>query len=193
MTENNLDSTKSASADIDFTLSYYKPKILDAIVKIWDSKKRPDLDSIFLHISKNEASNIDKDIVQILFSKLIDSNVITVKKTKVGQQSLFLTKDAAAIPTEDNTVFISLNDGCQDATPTDPNYIDLSVTKRKDSGNTKPNPTRNHSFLSLELFNTFYDDILNINITLTTSYKISVQIKYDGKALKTKLNPSKVK
>ena len=66
MTENNLDSTNSVSADIDFTLSNYKPKILDATVKIRDSKKRPDLDSIFHDISRNEASNTDKDTVQIL-------------------------------------------------------------------------------------------------------------------------------
>ena len=39
MTENNLDSTKSVPADIEFTLSNYKSKILDAIVKIRDSKK----------------------------------------------------------------------------------------------------------------------------------------------------------
>ena len=89
--------------------------------------------------------------------------------------SLFLTKDATAIPTEDNTVFIGLNDGCQDATPADPNDNDLSVTKPKDSGNTKPNPTSNHSFVSLELFNTFYDDYIEYKLTM--SYKISVQIK----------------
>ena len=91
---------------------------------------------------------------------MIDSNVITVKKTKLYQQSLFLTKDATTIPTEDNTVFISLNDGCQDATPADPNYIDLSVTKPKGSGNTKPNPTSNYNFVSLELFKTFCDDYI---------------------------------
>ena len=74
MTKNNLDSTKSVPADIDFTLSKYKPKIVDAIVKIRDS--------IFRDISRSEASSIDKDTAQILISKLIDSNVITVKKTK---------------------------------------------------------------------------------------------------------------
>ena len=84
MMENNLDSTKSVPADIEFTLSYYKPKILDAIVKILDSKKRPDLDPTFHDISRNEAANIDKDTVQILISKLIDSNVITVNKAKQG-------------------------------------------------------------------------------------------------------------
>ena len=107
MMEINLDSTKSFSADIDFALGNYKPKILDNIFKIRDSKKRPDLDSIFHDISRNEASNIDKDTGEILISKLIDSNVITVKKTKQGQKSLFLTKDATAIPTEDNAVFFS--------------------------------------------------------------------------------------
>ena len=107
MMEINLDSTKSFSADIDFALGNYKPKILDNIFKIRDFKKRPDLDSIFHDISRNEASNIDKDTGEILISKLIDSNVITVKKTKQGQKSLFLTKDATAIPTEDNAVFFS--------------------------------------------------------------------------------------
>ena len=33
------DKVWSFSADIDFTLRYYKPKILDAIVRIRDSKK----------------------------------------------------------------------------------------------------------------------------------------------------------
>ena len=104
MTENNLDSAKSVPADIESTLSNYKPKILDAIVKIRDSKKRPALDSIFHDISRNEASNIDKDTVQILISKLIASNVITVNKTKQGQKSFFLTKDATAILTKDNII-----------------------------------------------------------------------------------------
>ena len=53
MTENNLDSAKSVPADIEFTLSNFKPKILDAIVKIRDSKKRPGQDSIFHDISRN--------------------------------------------------------------------------------------------------------------------------------------------
>ena len=93
---------------------------------------------------------------------MIDSNVITVKKTKQGQKSLFLTKDGTAILTEDNTVSISSNDGSKDATPVDANDIDLNVTNTKpnDSGNTKLNPTSNHNFVSLELFNTFYDDYI---------------------------------
>ena len=45
-------------------------------------------------------------------------------------------------------------------TPADPNDTTLSVTKPKDSGNTKPNLTSNHNFFSLELFSTFYDDYI---------------------------------
>ena len=55
--------------------------------------------------------NIDEGTVQILISKLIDSNVITVKKTKEGQKSFFfLTKYTMAIPAKDNAVSINLND-----------------------------------------------------------------------------------
>ena len=55
MTENNLGSANSVPADIEFKLSNYEPKILDAIVKIRDSKKRLDIDSIFHDISRNKA------------------------------------------------------------------------------------------------------------------------------------------
>ena len=136
----------------------FKLRIMTSI----KSKRCPDLDSIFHDILRNEASNIDKDTVQILISKLIDSNVITIKKIKQGQKFLFLTKDATAIPTEDNRVSISLNDGSQDATPVDPNDNDLSVisTKPHNSRNSQLNLTVNHNFVSLELFNTFYDDYI---------------------------------
>ena len=45
-----------------------------------------------------------------------------------------------------------------DATKADPINLDLSVNKLKDSGNTKLNPTSNHNFVSLDLYNTFYND-----------------------------------
>ena len=117
---------------------------------------------LFSMISPEIRLRISIKIVQILISKLMDSNIITVKKTKQGQKFFFLPKDATTIPTEDHPVSISLNDGCQDTTPVDPNDIGLSVTstKPKDSGKTKPDPTSNHDYVSLELFNTFYDDYI---------------------------------
>ena len=68
MTENNLDSTKSVSTDIDFTLSRYKPKILATIVKIRDSKKSPYLDSIFHDTSRMRLRTSIK--IQFKFSSL---------------------------------------------------------------------------------------------------------------------------
>lgn len=82
MTKNNQFKLKIQT--IEYKLSNYNFKILDAIVKIRNSKNRPDLNSIFHDISKNEVSNIDKDTVQTIISKFIDSYVITVKKTKQG-------------------------------------------------------------------------------------------------------------
>ena len=43
----------------------------------------------------------------------------------MARNLFFLTKNATAIPTKDNTVSINLNDGSHDATPVDPNDIDL--------------------------------------------------------------------
>ena len=66
MTENNPDSVKSVPADIEVTLSNYQPKIPDATVKIRNSKRTSRPRFYFHDISRNEASNIDKDKVQIL-------------------------------------------------------------------------------------------------------------------------------
>ena len=108
--ENRLVSTNSVPADIEFKLSNYKPKILDANIKIWNSKKSQDLDSIFHDTSRYETSNINKNHpelnsifhhtsrneasdtnkVQIRISKSTDLNVITLKKTKQGKESVFL-------------------------------------------------------------------------------------------------------
>ena len=75
-----------------FKLRNHKPKILDAIVKIWDFKKRPDLDFAFRDVSRNESSDINRDIVKMLISKLIDSNVTTMKKKKTKSKISFSNK-----------------------------------------------------------------------------------------------------
>ena len=92
-----------------------------------------------------------------LTENLIDSNVIAVKKSNQGQEFLFLTNDATAIPIENNTVSISSNDEIADASPVDSSDIDLNVisTSPKDSGNPKLNrSSSNHNYV------TFYDDYI---------------------------------
>ena len=54
-------------------------------------------------------------------------NVVTVKKTKQDDKSVFLTKETTTIPTEDNTVFIASNDERKGVTPVDLSDIDLTL------------------------------------------------------------------
>ena len=46
--------------------SYFKSKILAAIDDIRQKKRRPDIDAIYEHIMKSEASNADKDPIQTI-------------------------------------------------------------------------------------------------------------------------------
>ena len=46
------------------TLSLFKPKILNAIDQIKQKKKRPDLNTIYEYLSKTEASNTDKQLIE---------------------------------------------------------------------------------------------------------------------------------
>ena len=48
----------------DETLSLFKPKILNAIDQIKQKKKRPDLNTICEYLSKTEASNTDKQLIE---------------------------------------------------------------------------------------------------------------------------------
>ena len=71
----------------------FKPKVLNAINKIRESKKRPDNDSILDYIIKTEASNVDKLIISIT-NELINQNLIENKKTRQGLDSLHLVKSS---------------------------------------------------------------------------------------------------
>ena len=58
----------------------FKPKILQAIKFIREKKKRPNLNSIYEHLSKTGASNINKDTVYSIISELIKQEVLENKK-----------------------------------------------------------------------------------------------------------------
>ena len=50
----------------DVTLSLFKPKILNAVDQIKQKKKRPDLNTIYEYLSKTEASNADKQLIETI-------------------------------------------------------------------------------------------------------------------------------
>ena len=70
----------------------FKPKVLNAIKKIRESKKRPDNDSILDYIIKTEASNVDKPLIISITNELMNQNLIENKKTRQGLDSFNLVK-----------------------------------------------------------------------------------------------------
>ena len=142
-------------------------------------------------------SNIYKNTVQVLISKLLDLNIITDKKTKQGQESLFLTKDATAIPTKDNAVFISSKDEIKDATPVDSSYINLGVISIKKTLETS-NRIRLRVIIIMLVWSYlihFMMAILNISIMLTILYKEigkSFESKIESHQTKIKLQQQEI-
>ena len=68
----------------DETLSLFKPKILNAIDQIKQKKKRPDLNTIYEYLSKTEASNTDKQLIETILANLVETNIIVNRKTPKG-------------------------------------------------------------------------------------------------------------
>ena len=54
----------------------FKPKILCAIDRIKEKKKRPDIDTIYDYLSRMEASNINKISIEFILNELIKENVL---------------------------------------------------------------------------------------------------------------------
>ena len=80
------------------TLSLFQPKVLRNI-----NKQHPDADAIYKHISRAEASNLDKITVANVIDALIDRNVIRNRKTTSGQASYFHPIKKATKSLQDNT------------------------------------------------------------------------------------------
>ena len=70
----------------------FKPKVLNAINNIRESKKRPDNDSILDYIIKTEASNVDKPLIISIINELINQSLIENKKTRQGLDSFHFVK-----------------------------------------------------------------------------------------------------
>ena len=65
-------------------MSLSKPKILNAIDQIKQKKKRPDLNTIYEYLSKIEASNTAKLLIEAILTNLVATNVIANRKTPKG-------------------------------------------------------------------------------------------------------------
>ena len=79
----------SDESDRNNDLDILKPKILDAIDQIRQRKKRPDTDSIYDFIARSCATNINKELLEVVIEELIAENDIFNKKTAQGLDSFY--------------------------------------------------------------------------------------------------------
>ena len=81
--------TNSENEGSDSVLSTSKPIFLSAIGILREKKKRSDVDSIYNHIIKTQASNADKLLIESVVTNLMKDNLIINKKTTSGFDSFF--------------------------------------------------------------------------------------------------------
>ena len=77
------------------TFDLFKPHVLSAVDNIREKKKRPDVDSIFTHIVKSSATNIDRDDVESILIELINQKIISNKKISSGCDSFYRSEKSA--------------------------------------------------------------------------------------------------
>ena len=77
------ETTNSENESPDSVLSTFKPIVLSAIDILREKKKRPDVDSIYNHIIKTQASNADKLLIESVVTDLMKDNLIINKKNYI--------------------------------------------------------------------------------------------------------------
>ena len=89
------ESDRNCSNELDIL----KPKILHAIDQIRQRKKRPDTDSIYDFIARTCATNINKELIEVVIEELIAQNDIFNKKTAQGLDSFYkLNEKEVSLP-----------------------------------------------------------------------------------------------
>ena len=74
-------------------MAFLEKDILDAILQIRGKSKRPDVESIFKHLTSNSATNITMEVVEESIKILIAKSKVINKKTKQGLDSFFIAND----------------------------------------------------------------------------------------------------
>ena len=98
------ESDRNCSKDLDIL----KPKILDAIDQICQRKKRPDTDYIYDFIARTCATNINKELIEVVIEELIAQNDIFNKKTAQGHDSFYkLNEKEVPLPNASPSIEIS--------------------------------------------------------------------------------------
>ena len=82
------DLRHTANSLQNTTFDLFKPHVLSVIDNIREKKNHPDVDSIFNHVVKSSATNIDRDVVECMQMELMNQKIISNKKTSSGCELL---------------------------------------------------------------------------------------------------------
>ena len=106
--------------------SAIKLKILNAIDKIRKNKKRADLNAITDHILRTEASNLDQDFIEMMFSELTKQNQIENRRTPRGLDSFRRT---LSISPEQEVLRSHVHEKCNYISP--PQILEIDSVSNK--------------------------------------------------------------
>ena len=88
---NDKTRNKNKEKPLPDELASFTSIIVSAIDNIRDIKcKRPDIDAIYRYVSKNVATNVDRDFIETNIVELVKKNVIFNKPTAQGLDSYFI-------------------------------------------------------------------------------------------------------
>ena len=175
----NKDSENLSNDTIDI----FKPLIVSAIETIRGKSKRPDIDAIYRHISKSEATNVDRDFIASVLNDLENQNVIYNKPTTQGLDSYFIAshtdkKDPKSIKSQaqnDNTQsdpepnLFSNQPGHDLVSPDDKTPI---VNSTVTTSNTKEfSIIKTHEHITVDKAISLEDEVQFIHSTVTTPAK----------------------
>ena len=97
--EHQTDNTQHIErANNDDSFEIFKPKILMAIDKIKEKKKRADIDAILNFIAQADATNIDKNTIKDFVTQLVAQKLLIKKNTSQGNESYHKTPTKEDLP-----------------------------------------------------------------------------------------------
>ena len=200
--ENNqvIEATDdSLNTSINESLQLFKPKILNAIEIIKDKKKkRADIDTIHDYITRTEASNADKTLIENVVRELIRQKILINKKTTQGLDSFKISKNVNQISQTSSDQTIPDATQIMNATKT-PDTEDIETAPNSPlilndilTPDTKIKQTTSFSNSYPESFSSLKSELCELKLSLTNEiYEIRNSIR-DIKA-KTDVHSEQVK
>ena len=90
-------------------MAFLEKDILESISQIRGKSKRPDVESIFKHLTSNNATNFTMEVVEESIKTLIAKSKVINKKTKQGLDSFFIIDEQTETVIETSDILNSLS------------------------------------------------------------------------------------